>query len=291
MKKTPNYFWPLKPNVNFHKLLLTMKIMTILLFCGLALPAYSLTAEKPSGNDLSGSVAEQQQIRVTGTVTDASTGEVMPGVNIQVKGTGIGAISDGSGNYTLSTTDRNATLVFSFVGYADQEVSLAGRIVIDVALKPELTGLDEVVVVGYGTQKRANVVGSVTSITGASIMSIPSTSVSTAIAGRLPGSVVIQETGEPGNLGARILVRGRSTLGGNRAENVSNTRPLVIIDGIPGRSMDEIDPNDIASISVLKDASAAIYGAQAANGVILITTKDGHQLSFRKQLMLLNMQP
>jgi TonB-linked SusC/RagA family outer membrane protein len=247
-----------------------MKIMTILLFCGLALPAYSLTAEKPSGNDLSGSVAEQQQIRVTGTVTDASTGEVMAGVNIQVKGTSIGAISDGSGNYTLSTTDRNATLIFSFVGYVTQEIPLAGKVVVDVALKAEITGLDEVVVVGYGTQKRANVIGSVTSITGASIQSIPAVSVTNAISGRLPGSIVIQANGEPGNLGARILVRGRSTLS-------SSTSPLVVIDGISGRSMDEIDPMDISSLSVLKDASAAIYGASAANGVILITTKDGQQ--------------
>ncbi|MBE3085832.1 MAG: SusC/RagA family TonB-linked outer membrane protein, partial [Bacteroidetes bacterium] len=246
-----------------------MKIVTILLFCGLALPAYSLTTENPSGNDLLGSVAEQQQIRVTGSVTDASTNEVMPGVNIQVKGTSIGAISDGSGNFSISTTDRNATLIFSFVGYADQEIPLAGRIVIEVALKPELTGLDEVVVVGYGTQKRANVIGSVTSITGASIQSVPAVSVTNAISGRLPGTIVIQATGEPGNLGARLLVRGRSTLGG--------TNPLVVIDGISGRSMDEIDPMDILSLSVLKDASASIYGASAANGVILITTKDGQQ--------------
>ncbi|MDO9339546.1 MAG: TonB-dependent receptor [Bacteroidales bacterium] len=270
MKKTRNYFWLLKPNVNFHKLLLTMKIVTILLFCGLALPAYSLTAEKPSGNDLSGSVADQQQIRVTGTVTDASTGEVMPGVNIQVKGTAIGAISDGSGKFSISTTDQNATLVFSFVGYADQEIPLAGKNVIDVALKAEITGLEEVVVVGYGTQKRANVVGAVTSIPGTSIQSIPAASVSNAISGRLPGSVVIQQSGEPGNLATRILIRGRTNLG-------TSTYPLVVIDGIIGRSMDDIDPMDIESLSVLKDASAAIYGAQAANGVILITTKRGKE--------------
>lgn len=265
MKKTPNYFWLLKPMV------------TILLFCGLAFPAFSLTEERASGDDNLGSVAEMQQGRITGTVTDASNGQGMPGVNIQVKGTSTGAISDVDGKFTITTTEANASLVFSFIGYVTQEVAVAGKNVVDIALKAELTGLDEVVVVGYSTQKRANVVGSVTSISGASIQSIPSVSVSTAIAGRLPGSVVIQETGEPGNLGARILVRGRSTLGGNRAENVSNTRPLVIIDGVQGRSMDEIDPMDIASLSVLKDASAAIYGSQAANGVILITTKTGSE--------------
>lgn len=249
MKKTPNYFWLLRP------------IVTILLFCGVAFTAFPLP--------------DDQQIRVTGKISDESTGTGMPGVNIQVKGTSIGAISDENGQFTVNVPDRNATLVLSFIGYVTQEVALEGRSSIDVAMKSELTDLDEVVVVGYSTQKRANVVGSVTSISGQSIQSIPSVSVSTAIAGRLPGSVVIQETGEPGNLGARILVRGRSTLGGNRASNASQTRPLVVIDGVTGRSMDEIDPNDIASLSVLKDASAAIYGAQAANGVILITTKSG----------------
>lgn len=251
MKKTPNYYWLIKP------------IVTILLFCGLAYPAFPLP--------------DDQQVRVTGTITDETSGQGMPGVNIQVKGTTIGAISDENGQFTVSAPDRNATLVFSFIGYVTQEVALEGKSVVDVAMKSELTDLDEVVVVGYSTQKRANVVGSVTSISGASIQSIPSVSVSTAIAGRLPGSVVIQETGEPGNLGARILVRGRSTLGGDRASNASQTRPLVVIDGVQGRSMDEIDPNDIASLSVLKDASAAIYGSSAANGVILITTKSGQE--------------
>ncbi len=270
MKKTPYCFWSFRPDVNFHKLLLPVRIVVLLLFCGLAFPAYSLAAGTPSADD-------QQQIRVTGTVTDASNGAAMPGVNIQVKGTTQGAITDVDGKYSLSVTDRNATIVFSFIGYVSQEVALGGKSVVDVALSGEVTDLDEVVVVGYSTQKRANVVGSVTSISGASIQSIPSASVSSAISGRLPGSIVIQETGEPGNLGTRILIRGRSTLGGDRATNATNTRPLVIIDGIQGRSMDEIDPMDIASLSVLKDASAAIYGNSAANGVILITTKKGQE--------------
>lgn len=255
-----------------------MKIVVIALFCGLALPAYSLTAENSSGYDLPGSVADQQQKSVSGTITDASTGQAMPGVNIQVKGTSIGAISDGNGKYTLSATDPNAILIFSFIGYVSQEIPLAGKNVIDVVLNGELTGLDEVVVVGYGEQKRANVVGSVTSISGASIQSVPSASVSNAISGRLPGTIVMQQSGEPGNLGTTILVRGRSTLTpSGQDDKFLNTGPLVIIDGVQGRSMDEIDPNDISSLSVLKDASAAIYGAQAANGVILITTKKGEE--------------
>lgn len=255
-----------------------MKIVSILLFCGLALPAYSLSADEPNSNDILGSVAAEQQITVSGTIRDVATSEPMVGVNIQVKGTSIGAISDINGRYSLIANTPDAILVFSFIGYQTKEVSLAGQtvgvtvITINVDLTGELTGLDEVVVVGYGTQKRANVVGAVTSITGASIASIPAASVSNAISGRMPGSVVIQDSGEPGDLDPRILVRGRSTMGGE-----SNTAPLIVVDGIIGRSMGDIDPADIESLSVLKDASAAIYGAQAANGVILITTKRGKE--------------
>jgi TonB-linked SusC/RagA family outer membrane protein len=285
MKKTPNYFWPLKPNVNFHRLLLTMKIVTILLFCGLVLPAYSLSAEGPNSSDIVGFVAAEQQITVSGTIKDEATGEPMVGVNIQVKGTSIGAISDINGRYTLVANTPDAVLVFSFIGYQTKEVSLAGQTVgvtvvtINVDLAGELTGLDEVVVVGYGTQKRANVVGAVTSISGNTIASIPAASVSNAISGRMPGSVIIQQSGEPGDLDPRILVRGRSSLGdpNNAGNDRALSQPLVVVDGIVGRSMGDIDPSDIESLSVLKDASASIYGAQAANGVILITTKRGRE--------------
>jgi TonB-linked SusC/RagA family outer membrane protein len=263
MKKTPYYFWSLRPDVNFHKLLLPVRIMVLLLFCGLTFPAYSVASDVPAADN-------PQQITVTGTVTDAATGEAMPGVNIQVQGTSLGAITDVDGKYTLSVPSRDVTLIFSFIGYVTQEIPLGGRAVVDVALSSEILDLEEVVVVGYTTQKRANVVGSVTSIPGNSIQSIPSASVSNAISGRLPGSVVIQQSGEPGNLSTRILVRGRTNLG-------TSTYPLVVVDGIVGRSMDDIDPMDIESLSVLKDASAAIYGAQAANGVILITTKSGKE--------------
>jgi TonB-linked SusC/RagA family outer membrane protein len=279
MKKTCNCIWLLKPNENFQKLLRTLKIFTIILLCGLVLPAYSLAADKPSGSNNPGTLGEQQQIKVSGTITDASNNQPMIGVNVQVKGTTIGAISDINGKYTLSISDPNATVVFSFIGYVTQEVPLEGKSVIDVALKAEVTSLDEVVVVGYGVQKRTNVVGAVASISGTSIQSVPSSSVTTAIAGRLPGVTLFQNNGEPGNLGAQILVRGRSTISRSNSDNdrFRDTGPLIIIDGIQGRSMDEIDPMDISSLSVLKDASAAIYGAQAANGVILITTKKGQE--------------
>jgi TonB-linked SusC/RagA family outer membrane protein len=246
-----------------------MKIMTILLVCGLVLPAYSLTSRNLSAE-------EQQQIKVSGTIVDGATGAAMPGVNIQFKGTSVGAISDAEGKYTINVTDKNAILVFSFIGYVSQEVALGGRAVVDLSLAAEVTGLDEVVVVGYSTQKRANVVGSVASISGTTLQQVPAVNVSNSLGGRMTGISVIQETGEPGQMSPRILVRGRSTLGGTRGTNsAGSTSPLVVIDGVQGRSMDEIDPMDIASISVLKDAAASIYGSNAANGVILITTKKG----------------
>src|SRR5664279_1391343 len=150
MKKTCNCIWLLKPNVNFQKLLLTMKIVTMLLFCVLALPAYSLAAEKPSGSNTPGTVADQQQIKVSGTITDASNNQALPGVNIQVKGTVIGAISDINGNFTIIVNDPKATIIFSFIGYVTKEVPLAGSTTLSVALESDVSELGEVVVIGYG---------------------------------------------------------------------------------------------------------------------------------------------
>lgn len=220
--------------------------------------------------------AAQQQRTITGRVTDY-TGAPLPGVAIVVKGTTFGTVTNVNGSYSIQVPATAEVLVYSFVGMQPQEIAISGRTNIDVSMIAQVTGIDEIVVVGYGQQRRAHVVGAVTSVDGRTLQAIPAVNVSNAISGRLPGSVVIQQTGEPGQHSPRILVRGRSTLGGARAANVSNTAPLIIIDGIPGRSMDDIDPNDVASLSVLKDASAAIYGAQAANGVILITTKSGQE--------------
>jgi len=267
MKKTPNYFWPLKPNVNFQKLLLTMKIVTILLFCGLVLPAYSLGTEKPSGNNPSGTVADQQQIKVSGTVTDASNSQAMPGVNIQVKGTTIGAITDGNGKFTLTTTDPNATVVFSFIGYVTQEIPLGGNTTLNVALAADVSQLSEVVVIGYGTQKKVTATGSVVSTKGEELLKSPSTNLTNNLVGRMPGLTAVSRSGEPGQDGAILRIRGSNTLGDNS--------PLIVVDGVANRGMERLNPNDVETITILKDASAAIYGSQAANGVILVTTKRG----------------
>ena len=231
---------------------------------------------------VAGNSTAQQQIKVTGKITDATTGESLPGVNIIVKGTMIGTLTDNDGNYSINVPSKSSVLVYSFVGYNSQEV-VAAKAVLDVALKVSTQELDELVVVGYGVQKRTNVVGAVASVNGDKLQSIPSMNVSNAISGLIPGTTVMQTTGEPGQGSPRIQVRGRTTLnidgGTDRLSNDDAKAPkvLVVIDGVPGRSMDEIDPNDIESLSVLKDASAAIYGSSAANGVILIKTKSGKE--------------
>jgi TonB-linked SusC/RagA family outer membrane protein len=218
----------------------------------------------------------QQQKTISGKVVD-DRGAPLPGVAVVVKGTTVGVVTDIDGNYSLQVPSDAQILAFSFIGMKGQEVTIGTQTTINVTMAAEITDLDEVVVVGYGTQKRANVVGAVTTVSGEMLAAIPAVNVSNAISGHLPGSVVIQQTGEPGQMTPRVLVRGRTTLGGDAGTYASNTAPLVVIDGIPGRSMDEIDPNDIESLSILKDASAAIYGAQAANGVILIKTKSGQE--------------
>ncbi|MFT7434932.1 MAG: TonB-linked SusC/RagA family outer membrane protein [Psychromonas sp.] len=206
--------------------------------------------------------------KVSGTVTD-ETGVGMPGVNVTQKGTTTGAITNVDGKFSLNVENANSILVFSFVGYQAQEVVVGSQSIINLSLAPDQGTLDEIVVVGYGTQKKVTVTGAVSAIKGDAILKSPAVDLSNSLAGRLPGLVVIQTSGEPGADGASISIRGTNTLG--------NSSPLVVIDGIPDREggLGRLNPRDIESITVLKDASAAIYGARAANGAILVTTKRG----------------
>ncbi|MFD1145206.1 SusC/RagA family TonB-linked outer membrane protein [Larkinella insperata] len=208
------------------------------------------------------------QTTVKGKVT-GSAGDVLPGVSIVVKGTTQGTTTTSEGTYTLNVPNKSATLVFSFIGYVTQEVALNGRSNLDVKLLDDVSQLNEVVVVGYGVQKKETVTGSVVSVKGTDLIKSPTTNLSNSIAGRLPGVVAVNRSGEPGYDGSAIRIRGTNTLGNNSA--------LIVVDGVPARSggLERINPNDIENISVLKDASAAIYGSRAANGVILITTKRG----------------
>lgn len=215
---------------------------------------------------LIGHVSFAQGLTVRGKVTDAN-GDLILGASVLVKGTSVGTITDSEGRYSIQAPDPNGILVFSYIGYQTAEVPINGRSEIDQAMTAVVTELGEIVVVGYGTQKRVNLTGSVASVTGKDIASQPIMQTSNALIGKMPGVTVSQNSGQPGADASSIRIRGIGTL--------SNSDPLVLIDGVPG-DMNGVDPREIADISVLKDAaSAAIYGSRAANGVILITTKRG----------------
>lgn len=215
-----------------------------------------------------------QEKTISGKVVDED-GLPLPGVSVIVKGTTIGIVTNLDGEYTLSGIPADSkVLVFSFVGMKKQEMNIGNQNTINITLEAESIGLDEVIAVGYATQKKANVVGSVATVSGEQIAAIPAADVTNTLSGRMSGVTGIQGTGEPGQSSTTLLVRGRTTLG-DRDDNPELTAPLVVIDGVPGRSLGDVDPVDIESVSVLKDASAAIYGSAAANGVILVTTKRG----------------
>ncbi|WP_185958434.1 SusC/RagA family TonB-linked outer membrane protein [Fodinibius sediminis] len=211
---------------------------------------------------------EKIQETIKGTVTDASSGETLPGVNILVKGTTTGTSTDAEGSFELTVPSLQDTLVVSFIGYQTREIPIDGRTTIAINLQPQAIAGEEVVVVGYGEQERENVTGSITSVSfNEELENRPMTGGLQALSGKSPGVWVSQQSGAPGEDTPQIRVRGFGTL--------NNNDPLILIDGVEGQ-MSDLNPNDIESISVLKDASsAAIYGSRAANGVVLVTTKEG----------------
>jgi TonB-dependent SusC/RagA subfamily outer membrane receptor len=184
-----------------------------------------------------------------------------------VEGTSQGVITNVDGTFTVEVPSKASVLIFSYIGYIAQRIEVGDQTNIEVKLRPDVTNLEEVVVVGYGTTRKATATGAVTTAKGAEIQKSPSTNITNNLIGRLPGVVSVTRSGEPGQDNSTLRIRGTNTIG--------NNDPLIVVDGISGRSMARLDPSDIESITVLKDASAAIYGAQAANGVILITTKRG----------------
>ena len=210
-------------------------------------------------------VTHAQDTVIRGIIKDEA-GTPVPGANVIIKGTTLGTTSDENGSFSINASPADV-LVISFIGYKSQEIPVGNRTSLDVQLEADLTTLSEVVVVGYGEQKRATLTGSVTQVSGNEIMKSPATNLSNNLAGRLPGLTAINTSSEPGNDDAILRIRGVATFG--------DANPLIVVDGVPNRSLNRIDPATVESISVLKDASAAIYGAQAANGVILITTKRG----------------
>ena len=206
-----------------------------------------------------------QSLVTSGTVVDTDGFPVI-GAGVMVVGQSQGTITDESGRWTLELSNPNASLEFSSMGYNSVVVSVAGRTVVNVTLSVDTQFLDEVVVVGYGTQKKVNLTGSVSMVNSEDMAARPISNVSSGLQGMLPGVTVVNATGEPGNSNTTIRVRGIGTIG--------NSNPLILIDGVEG-DLSAINPEDIESVSVLKDAaSASIYGARAANGVLLVTTKN-----------------
>ncbi|WP_163321787.1 SusC/RagA family TonB-linked outer membrane protein [Draconibacterium mangrovi] len=208
-----------------------------------------------------------QQNTIVGTVKDVN-GQPLPGVTIVVKGTTLGTVSDNEGGYSISNVANNSILVFSFVGMKSQEIEITGRNVINVILEEESFVIGDVITVGYKTQKRTTMTGSVSVASGEELSSAPVSTVTGALAGRMAGVTMRSTNGQPGYDDPTIYIRGVSTTG--------NQAPLVVVDGVPRSNMRQIDPNAIESVTILKDASSvAPYGIGGANGVILITTKQG----------------
>ncbi|MEQ9440910.1 MAG: TonB-dependent receptor [Cyclobacteriaceae bacterium] len=226
----------------------TLTFCVLLLFLGLSIsPSYA------------------QDRAVSGTVTADEEG-ALPGVNILIKGTTQGTVTDVEGNYRITVPGPESVLVFSAVGYSSEEITVGNQSTLDVLMLPDIQSLSEVVVVGYGTQERARVTGAISSVSSKEISELPVPSFDAALQGRAAG-VNVTNSGAPG-ASPIVRIRGIGT--------VNNSDPLYVIDGVPAGGINSINPNDIESIQVLKDASAAaIYGSRAANGVILVTTKKG----------------
>jgi TonB-linked SusC/RagA family outer membrane protein len=228
-------------------------------------------------------LAQERIIR--GQVTDEMTGEALPGVNILAKGSSAGTITNLDGNYSLEVSGEANTLVFSFIGYVTEEVPVGNSSEIDIALVPDMKSLEEVVVVGYGTQSRETLTSSVSKLDTKVLENVPLANAASAMQGTIAGVRVQTTTGQPG-VSPRVIVRG-----GTSINNPNGAQPLYIIDGVIRNNMDDINPDDIESLQVLKDAAAtAIYGARGSNGVVIVTTKTGAagktQISYRYNLSL-----
>ena len=254
------------------KFFLSLKLSCLLLM----ITVVQVSAAKSSSkkNNLKIALSEKAMIKpvqtivVSGVVKDAN-GLPLPGVTIKVKGTNKGVLTGNNGSYRIEAVDEQAVLVFSFIGYVVQEVPVAGQTQVNVVLIEESSKLNEVVVVGYGTQKKVNLTGSVANVGGEELNKRPVVSAAAMLQGTIPGVQVNQGSGEPGNEGVSIRIRGNGTFSG------AGSNPFVLIDGVPG-NFNDVNPADIDNVSVLKDAaSASIYGSKGGNGVILITTKQG----------------
>lgn len=225
------------------------------------------------------------QVSLTGIVKDANSGESLIGVTVMVEGTTVGTVTDVDGKFMLSVPNDNVKLLVSYIGYKTEKVAVKGQKFITVKLSEDSQTLDEVVVVGYGVQRKETLVGSISSVKADDLVGVPASNLTQTLAGKASGLAIVQSSGEIGRDEAQIFIRGKATFESNSAQ------PLIIIDGIMQESFAQIDPNEVESINILKDASAtAVYGVKGANGVIIVTTKRGvtgkAQVSFSGQMAL-----
>ena len=224
----------------------------------LAAPVYLSAAGDPSTT-----TSVQQQIAISGTITD-ETGEPMPGVSVAVKGTTIGMASNSDGKFSINVPSEGSVLTFSYLGFVKQEITVGRNRILNIKMVEDTQQLGELVVVGYGNQKKETITGAVVAVQSKELLNTKNTNIQNMLTGKLPGVRNIQKTAEPGVFNNQFDIRGLGS-------------PLMVVDGVPRGDFFRLDPNDIETISVLKDASAAVYGMRAANGVILITTKSGEK--------------
>lgn len=292
MKKSSRCFWSKRPDENFNKLKLPVKILVLLLFCGFTVKAYPLSTENLKSGETLVNESPQQKIVVTGKVTDPSTGEPMIGVNIMVKGTTIGTISDVSGKFALpAAIDPNSTLIFTFIGYAPKEVPVQGKTYIDVTLTSDITGLSEVVITALGISKeKKSLAYSVSDVKTEDLVKAANTNLMKSLDGKVSGVNLTNLSSDPTS-SVLVNIRGTSLMPSSGDANVSvKAQPLYVIDGIPvgnqgvtskngvdfGNILSQLNPEDIENITILKGGSAgALYGSEGGNGVVMITTKSG----------------
>ena len=246
------------------------------LFCGIWLTNPALANTHNESHNINAASAKflsygaliQDRV-ISGTIKDEQ-GDGLPGASVLIKGTTIGTSTNAEGKFSLSVPTSAAILVVSYIGYAPQEVPIEGQTTIEITLQPDKATLAEIVVVGYGTQKRSDLTGAISSVKSEDLKQLPMQRVDQALQGRAPGVMVLNPSGQPGGK-TTIRIRGMNSINGSN-------QPLVVVDGLQGVDIESLNPNDIESIEILKDASAtAIYGSQGANGVLMITTKKGNK--------------
>ncbi len=243
------------------------KASLLIMLCCIFFSARTYAATALEEDKISGWENDAVQRAVSGKITDEN-GQPIAGANIAVKGTTVGTITGADGRYKLTVPEGANTLVVSFIGYLTQEVIIGNQSVINVVLESDIQALSEIVVVGYGQQRKSDITGAISSVKGKELVQLPMQRVDQALQGRAAGVLVLNTAGAPG-ANTTIRIRGMNSInGGNNA--------LIVVDGLQGGNLNSLNPNDIESIEILKDASAtAIYGSMGANGVILITTKSG----------------